>query len=90
MPASALSVMATASSAPLEVPTQTGTADSGQFPSLAELEKQHILAALRECNGNRTHAAKMLDISIRTLRNKLNEYNGATKPEADPQTVTEG
>ena len=48
------------------------------FHSLAELEKQHILAALEKCNGNRTHAAKILDISIRTLRNKLHEYNGTT------------
>jgi len=46
------------------------------FPTLAELEKQHILAALTHCKGNRTHAAKMLEISIRTLRNKLHEYNG--------------
>jgi two-component system, response regulator FlrC len=49
---------------------------AGEFPTLTELEKQHIFAALDRCNGNRTHAAKMLDISIRTLRNKLNEYHG--------------
>ncbi len=47
----------------------------GEFPTLAEVEKRHILTALRESKGNRTHAARMLDISIRTLRNKLNEYN---------------
>jgi two-component system response regulator FlrC len=29
---------------------------------------------LEDTNGNRTHAAKMLGISVRTLRNKLNEY----------------
>ncbi|MGA2246159.1 MAG: sigma-54 dependent transcriptional regulator [Verrucomicrobiota bacterium] len=46
------------------------------FPTLSELEKHHILAALDRCKGNRTHAAKMLDVSIRTLRNKLHEYNG--------------
>jgi DNA-binding NtrC family response regulator len=46
------------------------------FPTLAELEKQHIFAALDRCKGNRTHAAKILDVSIRTLRNKLHEYNG--------------
>src|SRR6266436_2350501 len=34
-----------------------------------------ILAALEQSKGNRTHAAKVLGISIRTLRNKLNEYN---------------
>jgi DNA-binding NtrC family response regulator len=54
------------------------TAFSGEFPTLTELEKRHIFAALDRCKGNRTHAAKVLDISIRTLRNKLNEYNGRT------------
>jgi transcriptional regulator with PAS, ATPase and Fis domain len=49
--------------------------DNGQFLTLSDVEKQHILAALKHCKGNRTHAAKMLSISIRTLRNKLNEYN---------------
>jgi len=57
------------------------------FPTLSELEKQHILAALKRSKGNRTHAAKMLSISIRTLRNKLNEYNfkgqSAAVPEAE-------
>jgi DNA-binding NtrC family response regulator len=42
--------------------------------SLAEVEKRHILAALEKTRQNRTHAAKVLGISIRTLRNKLNEY----------------
>ena len=47
-----------------------------EFPTMSELERQHIMAALARCNNNRTHAAKLLDISVRTLRNKLNEYNG--------------
>jgi DNA-binding NtrC family response regulator len=46
----------------------------GKLSSLADCEKHHILVALRKCKGNRTHAAKLLDISIRTLRNKLKEY----------------
>jgi DNA-binding NtrC family response regulator len=50
-------------------------AGSGDFPPLSEVEKRHILAALEQSKGNRTHAAKVLGISIRTLRNKLNEYN---------------
>lgn len=50
-------------------------AESGTFlPSLDELEKSHILRALTLTKGNRTHAAELLKISIRTLRNKLNEY----------------
>ncbi len=46
------------------------------FPSLSlrEMEEKMIMRALEKTNGNRTHAAKMLGISIRTLRNKLNEY----------------
>jgi DNA-binding NtrC family response regulator len=54
------------------------TDEAGEFPTLSELEKRHILAALKRSKGNRTHAAKMLSISIRTLRNKLNEYNFKT------------
>jgi len=58
------------------------------FPTLADLEKHHIFAALDRCKGNRTHAAKMLDVSIRTLRNKLHEYNGtAPKSEEDSEAV---
>jgi DNA-binding NtrC family response regulator len=42
--------------------------------SLREMEKQLIFNALDETRGNRTHAAKILGINVRTLRNKLNEY----------------
>jgi DNA-binding NtrC family response regulator len=41
---------------------------------LDEVEREHILRALEITNGNRTQAAQLLKISIRTLRNKLNEY----------------
>jgi DNA-binding NtrC family response regulator len=55
------------------------------FPSLAEIERQHIFAALNHCKNNRTHAAKLLDVSIRTLRNKLHEYNTATSKLTKPE-----
>jgi DNA-binding NtrC family response regulator len=42
--------------------------------SMKEAEKRFIFKTLNETKGNRTHAAKTLGISIRTLRNKLNEY----------------
>jgi DNA-binding NtrC family response regulator len=42
--------------------------------TLAEVERDLILETLKHCLGNRTHAANILGISIRTLRNKLNEY----------------
>jgi len=42
--------------------------------TVAEVEQQLILDTLEHCLGNRTHAANILGISIRTLRNKLKEY----------------
>ena len=42
--------------------------------TVADVERDLILDTLDHCLGNRTHAAKILGISIRTLRNKLNEY----------------
>lgn len=44
--------------------------------TVAEVEKALILETLKDCQNNRTQAAKMLGISIRTLRNKLAEYRG--------------
>ncbi|HUJ76848.1 MAG TPA: sigma-54 dependent transcriptional regulator [bacterium] len=45
--------------------------------SMAEAEEKLIFETLRQYGGNRTQAAKVLSISIRTLRNKLNEYSAA-------------
>lgn len=42
--------------------------------TVAEVEKDLILGTLDHCLGNRTHAANILGISLRTLRNKLNLY----------------
>jgi DNA-binding NtrC family response regulator len=42
--------------------------------TLAEVERDLILDTLKHCLGNRTRTANILGISIRTLRNKLNEY----------------
>ncbi len=42
--------------------------------SVRDVEKLLIMKTLQEVNGNRTKAARMLGISIRTLRNKLTEY----------------
>ena len=41
---------------------------------LADAERQLILEALRQAGGNRTRAAEKLDISTRTIRNKLKKY----------------
>ncbi|MDX9786396.1 MAG: sigma-54 dependent transcriptional regulator [Desulfobacterales bacterium] len=48
---------------------------------LREVEKKMIFQALDETSGNRTHAAKLLGISVRTLRNKLNEYKDGFEAE---------
>ena len=42
--------------------------------TMKELEERLIFQTLKHVNENRTHAAEMLGISIRTLRNKLREY----------------
>ncbi|MGH2637852.1 MAG: sigma-54-dependent transcriptional regulator [Rhabdochlamydiaceae bacterium] len=42
--------------------------------TLAEIEKQHILETLSRSNHNRTRAAQVLGINVRTLRNKLSQY----------------
>ncbi|AGH97498.1 sigma-54-dependent transcriptional regulator [Micavibrio aeruginosavorus] len=42
--------------------------------TIADVERHMILNTLDHCLGNRTHAANILGISIRTLRNKLNQY----------------
>jgi len=61
-------------------PIQAFTSHSGDVASLAEIEKNHILQVLERCQGNRTHAATKLGISVRTLRNKLHEYLDGAKP----------
>jgi DNA-binding NtrC family response regulator len=42
--------------------------------TVADVERDLILETLRRCLGNRTHAAAILGISLRTLRNKLTVY----------------
>jgi transcriptional regulator of acetoin/glycerol metabolism len=42
--------------------------------TMDELEKLAIIKALDACDGNRTHAAQRLNISVRTLQRKLQQY----------------
>jgi DNA-binding NtrC family response regulator len=52
--------------------------------TVADVERDLILDTLDHCLGNRTHAANILGISIRTLRNKLREYGQAGLQVAQP------
>jgi DNA-binding NtrC family response regulator len=45
--------------------------------TVSDVERDLIIETLTHCLGNRTHAATILGISIRTLRNKLREYTDA-------------
>jgi DNA-binding NtrC family response regulator len=43
--------------------------------TVSDVERDLIIDTLHHCLGNRTHAANILGISIRTLRNKLRLYS---------------
>jgi DNA-binding NtrC family response regulator len=57
-----------------------GAVESIVGRTLADVERDMILGTLDHCLGNRTHAANILGISIRTLRNKLNQYKDEGVP----------
>jgi len=44
---------------------------------LPELERFWLLSTLSALEGNRTHCSQKLDIALRTVRNKINEYRDA-------------
>jgi DNA-binding NtrC family response regulator len=71
--------MAVPPPAPADVPEKSRAPEAtvGKAVPLEEIERQHILEVLKNTGGNRTQAASVLKISIRTLRNKLNEYKAA-------------
>ncbi len=68
--------------APGSDPVRSGTTAVGR--TVAEMERDLILQTLEHTLGNRTRAASILGISIRTLRNKLRQYSeaGLTVPPA--------
>lgn len=75
--------VAVAETVPVAVDPASAAPPGASPVTLYELEKQHIFATLERCRNNRTQAAKALDISVRTLRNKLHEYGAAAGLSAD-------
>ncbi|MEM8916612.1 MAG: helix-turn-helix domain-containing protein, partial [Pseudomonadota bacterium] len=73
------------------VRTATAASSGGLVgQTVAEVEKSLILDTLKHTLGNRTHAANILGISIRTLRNKLKQYSEdgvAVPPPGDLERV---
>jgi len=48
--------------------------DTALIPTLEEVERAHILYVLTIKKGNKTHAAKALGISLKTMHNKVKKY----------------
>jgi len=64
-----------------------GVAEAGLVGrTVADVERELIIDTLSHCLGNRTHAANILGISIRTLRNKLRQYTDQGFPVPMPDT----
>src|ERR1700733_13177160 len=70
----------------IAVQVAAGRTMAGQGPgslvgrTVADVERDLIIDTLNHCLGNRTHAANILGISIRTLRNKLKQYGETGVP----------
>jgi DNA-binding NtrC family response regulator len=71
-----------------------GSAPARDLPTgltMDELEKLAITKALDACDGNRTHAAQRLNISVRTLQRKLQQYQleRNAQPDSQPDTASD-
>ena len=55
---------------------------------VADVERELVLRTLAGCNGNRTHAARALGISVRTLRNRIRLYTARGIDVPAPQAGT--
>jgi DNA-binding NtrC family response regulator len=64
--------------------TAHAAAAPGGFPTLAQVEREHVLAALRACNGVQATAARALGIARNTLWRKLQAYGSAVPGELEP------
>jgi two-component system response regulator AtoC len=66
------------------------TGAPGVGSSIAEVEQQLILATMARCNGNKTRAAEILGISVKTLYNKLGSYDATKHPETSQDSGPPG
>jgi len=60
---------------------ETRQTETDGLLTLSEMEKRHIRDVLEATHGNRSRAAQILGIGIRTLRRKLNATSGSDRPE---------
>ena len=63
--------------APLAPKVKSLEAEEGanlEIETIEQVEKLHIEKILKKCDGNRTHAAKKLGLNVRTLRNKIKDF----------------
>lgn len=65
-------------------------ASSPVCTTIHDMERRLIYSTLQKVDGNRTRAAALLGISIRTLRNKLNEYTKGGQNSDDPTRDADG
>jgi DNA-binding NtrC family response regulator len=68
------------STATAEIHPQPALAPNEIVPMLigstvGEIERELVLQTLARCDGNRTRAARVLGVSVRTLRNKIRQYS---------------
>ncbi|MCM8813579.1 MAG: sigma-54 dependent transcriptional regulator [Candidatus Omnitrophica bacterium] len=66
--------LAACSGAASEMPAQVDGAPAEPLLPLNELEKRAIYAALEQCQGNKTRAAELLGVTVRTMRNKVKQF----------------
>ncbi len=71
---------AAASPAEMSAPPPTPPGLPAGVTTMRDMERELIRKTLEETSGNRTRAAKVLGISLRTLRNKLNEFGLQDRP----------
>lgn len=70
----------------IKAPTTVLSKEPSDKPAL-QTEKQRIVAALHDCGGNQRRAAALLDISLRTLQSRLNDYDDIPRPRKKNQAA---